>query len=248
MSTARTSESVFGCIEPKNTKAVFDCVRSFALNRFARSRDRVVFVEVGANDGRRADPLFPHIMDGGWTGLLIEPLPEAFEALRQSYSGVKGLLFERVAVSDKAGQTKFFAVKGERSAMSSLSREVIMRHAATRPDLPEQIYEIEVPTCRLDELLDRHGFETLDVLAVDTEGHDDTVLSTIEIETWAPAVVLFEHVHLSRDGSQALKRRLEALPYTLIWDRHDCMAIRDGALEPDVIGLMKGVVEAAKTR
>jgi FkbM family methyltransferase len=208
----------------------------------------VVFVQVGANDGRLNDPLHPYIIAGGWTGLLVEPLPEAYAALQQTYSGVAGLVFEPAAVSHAAGHARFFAVKGERNVMSSLSREAIMKHAATRPDLPEQIYEIDVPTCRLDQLLDKHGFQTLDVVTVDAEGHDDVVLSTIDLETWAPAVVLFEHVLLSREGSGALKRRLEALPYTLTWDRHDCMAILDGTFEPDVIALMKDVVEAAKTR
>src|ERR1700678_2222093 len=184
MTTAATSESVFGCIEPKNTKAVFECVRAFALRRLSMTRDRIVFVQVGANDGRLNDPLYPYVMGGRWTGLLIEPLPDAFAALRQTYSGIGGLLFERAAVTHAAGHARFFAVKGERNVMSSLSREAIMKHAPTRPDLPEQIYEIDVPTSRLDQLLAKHGFETLDVVTVDAEGHDDVVLSTIALEAW----------------------------------------------------------------
>lgn len=248
MSTARSSESVFGTIEPKNTKAVFGQVVSFVLDRFTRDRDRVNFVEVGANDGKRADPIYRLVMGGKWKGLLIEPLPTTFEALKESYSGVNGLQFARVAVSDKTGEQIFYAVSGEGDVLSSFSRDAIMKHAETRPGLESRISEIRVLTRGLDDLLSEHGFTELDVAVVDTEGHDDIVLSTLDIPRWSPGLILFEHVLLSRAGSQMVKDRLQQLDYKMIWDRHDCIAIRKGVFESDLAAFLSDVVEAARRR
>lgn len=248
MSTARSSESVFGTIEPKNTKAIFGRVQSFVLAEFTRARGTVAFVEVGANDGQRADPIHPFVVGGRWKGLLIEPLPSAFEALKQTYAGIDGLDFVQIAVSDREGEATFYGVTGERDVMSSFSRETILKHAATRPDLPDQIFEISVRTKPLDALLDERGVRHVDVLVVDTEGHDDVVLSTFDLERWKPSLVLFEHVLLSREGSERARAMLDTPDYTLIWDRHDCIAIRSGTFDAELTRLLKDVVDVAKQK
>lgn len=246
MSTARTSRSAFGSIEPRNTKAVFAAVRSFALAELVRHHAPVRFVQVGANDGQRGDVLHPFIRAGGWHGLLIEPLPDAFAALCQTYAGMPGLAFANCAIAPVEGQAMFHAVAGAHSVLSSFNRAAILRHAATRPGLEQAISSITVPARRLDTLLPEHNLARPDLLAIDAEGFDDQVLATFPLETARPSIVLFEHVLLDEAPSLALKDRFERAGYALVWDRHEVMALRPGLFAGPLQRLLIDVVEAAR--
>src|SRR5687767_667926 len=43
------------------------------------------FVQIGANDGRRGDPVFQFIRQYRWRGLLLEPQPDVFRVLVRNY-------------------------------------------------------------------------------------------------------------------------------------------------------------------
>lgn len=248
MSTARSSESVFGSIEPKNTKYVYTRVQTYVLDQLTARLGNVIFAQVGANDGLRADPINPYIMKGHWRGLLIEPLPACFATLQQTYAGIAGLTFANLAIADTNGTATFYAVDGATDVLSSFSRSAIMKHAETRPGLESLIKEITVPTMRLDDLLAEHGYDALDILVVDTEGCDDMVLSTFDLARFKPAIVLFEHVLLSHGGSEKVRAQFTSEGYTLIWDRHDVLAIREGFFDAELTRFLHEVVEVAKQK
>ena len=52
-----------------------------------KNHGQVTFVQVGANDGYRFDPLRKHIVAYHWPGLLIEPQPDVFAELKQNPRG-----------------------------------------------------------------------------------------------------------------------------------------------------------------
>src|SRR6266700_5808911 len=71
----------------------------------------VFFVQIGANDGMHGDPLRSLILKhASWGGILVEPVPYAFERLKKNYAGRSNLHFENVAVSDCAGFMPFYYV------------------------------------------------------------------------------------------------------------------------------------------
>jgi hypothetical protein len=81
------------------------------LSRLAQKRgSSMFFLQVGAMDGKNFDPLFKHVRRFNWQGLLIEPLPDMFERLRQNYSDCAGLLFENCAVTDAAEEIEIHRV------------------------------------------------------------------------------------------------------------------------------------------
>lgn len=246
MSTAKSSESCFGTLEPKNTKYVFSRVLAFVLEELSRQRGKVRFIQVGANDGRRADPIHPFIMTGRWQGTLIEPLPDAFKRLQETYSGIQGLEFLCLAIAPTDGHASFHAVDGEGDVLSSFRLDAILKHAPSRPWLASAIREIQVETRRLDSLLAERGHPPLDLLMVDAEGYDDTVLSTFDFARQKPAVIVFEHVLLTARGSQEIADRLHECAYTIISDRHDALAIHEETFPPHLTQFLREVVESAK--
>src|SRR5262245_48292496 len=50
-------------------------------------RGQVTFIQIGANDGLRNDPIREFIVRDAWTGVLVEPLPDVFDLLKKNYSG-----------------------------------------------------------------------------------------------------------------------------------------------------------------
>jgi FkbM family methyltransferase len=232
ISVARRSSSIFAQQDGEGTVRAFDTAVHALLSALAFSRAPVSFVQVGTNDADRGDRLVRHVAKGGWHGILIEPQAQALNAARERYIGLDGLIFEQCAVWPDDDPPQFWEVRGE-SVLSSFSRETIELHSGKYDDLAAMIAPMEVRTARLDDLCAAHAIWP-DLVAVDTEGTDDIVLSTLDLENLRPALVLFEHVMLSRERSRDLANRLKSLGYRLLHDRHDCLAVMpdrfDGSL------------------
>src|SRR6266404_4447929 len=74
--------------------------------------DSLRFIQVGANDGKFGDPLRKHILGRKWTGILVEPQPEAFEALKVNYAGLEDRLeFENVAITSLSSTVTMYRAK-----------------------------------------------------------------------------------------------------------------------------------------
>jgi FkbM family methyltransferase len=243
--SASLSQSVWAQSDPRAAKFVFGAVRHYAFAELTRSLGSVRFIQVGANDGVRNDPLREFILSGAWTGLLVEPGDDQNARLRAAYAGVPGAGIVGVAIWSESGRRPFYIVEGA-DALSSFSLDTILRHEPKYDDLRGMIRTIEVETLTLDALADRHGVPNPDVVVVDAEGCDDVVLGSFDIEARRPKLVLFEHVHLSPEASKALRDRLVAAGYVCIADRHDVLAIGEGVFPAHLVDFLAEVVREAR--
>lgn len=242
---ASFSESVLCLKEPFNTKPLFGRIAARAFERLTERLGTVRFVQVGANDGVHADHLHPFIVGGRWEGVLIEPAPDPFDRLTRTYAGIDGLQFVCKAISCETGSLPFYYVEGE-DGLSSFSLETILAHSPKYDDLPGMIRTMAVETETLDALCDRMGIARPDVIAVDTEGTDDLVLQSFDLEGRRPKLVLFEHCHLSAQRSAALRDRIVGAGYRLVHDRHDALAIAPDALDPAEADFFADLVALAR--
>jgi FkbM family methyltransferase len=124
------------------------------------------FVDVGANVGNWARA-FTGQMNREPHGLLIEPAPEAANALRLwiKQAGLDALEIVQSAASDKIGSCLFFA-EPSAGETSSFLPEYSSTVAA----------RIKVATTTLDYELRSRGIPFVDFLKIDAEGHDLHVL------------------------------------------------------------------------
>lgn len=242
---ASFSESVFCLPEPYNTKPIFGRVVQRVLDLVTRKLGTVPFVQVGANDGVSADHIHAFVKSGAWTGILVEPAPDPFARLLENYRNVEGLQFVPVAISTSKGTLPFYYVEGD-DGLSSFSLETILSHSPKYADLPGMIRTLDVETRTLDSICDDHGIANPAVVAVDTEGTDDIVLESLSIETRRPAVILFEHCHLPADRSARLRDRLLKAGYRLIHDRHDALAVAEGAIDEGEAQFLADLVSIAR--
>lgn len=215
------------------------------LGRLARKHgSSVFFLQVGAMDGKNFDPLFEHVCRHQWQGLLIEPLPDMFERLRRNYADCVGLLFENSAVADTAGEIEIHrvplhlidagVVPSWAAGISSLypDRNAIggkRTPAEEFAKIRDHIAKQRVRGEPLPSILARHRIERIDLLQIDTEGHDYRVLRQFDFNRYRPELVQLEIYNLPEGERRAALRLLADAGYEVRFDHKDAWASRSSA-------------------
>jgi FkbM family methyltransferase len=195
----------------------FEYVLAHYLARRER-RDPFFFVQIGAFDGVSFDRLHRHVVDGRWHGVLVEPQAEHFRRLVANYKGLDGLTFVNAAVDSERGSRPLFVIEDEAgnpiaslAGLASLSRERLedwRRRDGHKYPAAQSIGAVPVDCVTFEDIL--LGVERVDLLEIDAEGYDLELLRVFDFDRYAPAIVRFEHAHLSRtdwDEAVALLRR-----------------------------------------
>ncbi|MGH7153945.1 MAG: FkbM family methyltransferase, partial [Acetobacteraceae bacterium] len=190
----------------------------FAVAHLMLSRPEVFFVQIGANDGISNDPLHEFITRFRWEGVLIEPLPDAFRLLQQTYAGHPQLHLINAAVAEHDGMQKFYTIDADESTFgkahqfSSFNREALLGQTDWVPDVAQRIVETEVPCLSFDSLVRAVGDRSVDILLIDAEGYDLAILRMIDFARMRPSIICYEHVQMTkseRDEAAALLIRNE---------------------------------------
>ena len=128
-------------------------------------------VDVGAHDGVKKGSMTRELMVKGWGGLLIEPLPEAFQLLGTAYQDNVNAICIQVACSNEEGEGDLYPCGG----VSTLEKS--WRDACDAWwDHVKYSDPIKVKKKTLKSLLKLYAPKKIDYLQIDTEGHDLMVL------------------------------------------------------------------------
>jgi FkbM family methyltransferase len=156
----------------------------------------IFFVQIGANDGVRWDPVRPMI-GKGWSGLLVEPHPEIFQKLKANYASYPDFLFECAAITETDGETTLCCPVGtsNNTAASSMDGNAV----ATNLTAGASIKRIKVKAMTLPTLFETHHVKQMDLFLVDTEGFDGPILlQLLEKTKMRPPIIQFEHVLMNQ--------------------------------------------------
>lgn len=173
------------------------------LSHYRVEHPKVRYLQVGACDGIMGDPIYPLIERHALQGILIEPQKDAFERLKTNYACFPNFHFVNAAIADHDGCANLFRIRpGARGpewlhGIASFDRNVLMSRAHMVPNL-ESMIETEQARCLTFETLFKEiGIDNVDLLQVDAEGFDAEILRLFDIPARKPAIVRFEHSHLS---------------------------------------------------
>ncbi len=161
------------------------------------------FVEVGAND----PVLFSqthHLEQLGWSGLLIEPIPELCEQLTSQRPRSK-VVAAACSSAERVGTATFHVARN--TAQSTFAPD-------TATTGIQYMRTIDVSVRTLDEILDTHGARAIDFVSVDVEGFQLDVLRGLDLQRHQPALLLIEdhlldlrtHRWVTQRGYQLVKR------------------------------------------
>jgi FkbM family methyltransferase len=210
------------------------------LLEFGLSNPSAVFVQVGANDGLQRDPLRAHIADRSWSGIMVEPIPYVFERLKGNYEGHPRVILENVAIAAEDGSRPIYYLPQSSEdtlppwydALASFRPEVILKHDRFIPDVAERLSSIDVTCWTFDTLCAKHDIDHLDVVQIDTEGFDFEIIKLIDLEKYAPKLLMFEHLHLDADERAACIAHLHRHGYQDLSDGMDTVCLRVADLGP----------------
>lgn len=205
----------------------------YFLETLGSERGRDVFiVQVGAMDGKTFDPVHEFITKFDWAGLLVEPMPEHFSALQHTYRDHPRLALAHVAIAEKAGEAVMYRIPAEHvesgavpkwgTGAASLYSD---RNALAFDEVRPFIAEHSVDCMTLPQLFTTHKVERIDVLQIDTEGHDYHVLRQLNFARYAPLVINLEIVNLPAAEQTACKHLLDEHGYIHAKGGYDLLAV-----------------------
>lgn len=213
---------------PKSPFAVLDLVVG---DRVATGQ-KPVLVQIGANDGVRADPVRHLILRHGLSGLLVEPLPDLFARLQENYAGHQNLKFEQCAVGDYDGQIPLYRVRPDPAlpdwlqGLGSLNRNHLTSVKFDFQDFDKYVEEVTVPILTISSLLRKHGMSDVGLLQIDTEGFDCRIVQSAIRFGLRPAIINYEHNHVHAIEQAACKRLLSEHGYDFVDVGIDTLAVR----------------------
>lgn len=139
------------------------------LQRWLRQRHEPVCFDVGANRGLYSAMILE--VNPGARLHCFEPHPRNFEALKQRIGRTANAILNNCGCGDEPGAlTLFDYADADGSSHASMHREVIERLHGARS------VEHRVPVVCLDDYVKEHGIRQIDLLKIDTEGHEFAVL------------------------------------------------------------------------
>lgn len=178
------------------------------------------FVEIGAYDGVSFSNS-SCLADRGWSGLLVEPVPEFAEMSRQRYAQNQYVSVVECAVGSESG-TVSLTVAG---ALTTGNRQVETAYGGlgwAKNHLSER--HITADQVTLDQLLGDHADgRTIDVLIVDVEGFEGEVFAGFSLDRWRPTMLIAEltdthpDLDVTRSQDARLIRDIIATGYSIVY-------------------------------
>lgn len=170
------------------------------------------FIEIGAHTGLHYSNTRP-LWERGWSGVLIEPDPASFAALRSLYDGDPRIRLLNLAVSTSDGTARFAQhTDPTRTGWHSLSPSWIATWE------PGAARFINVPTRSLPSLLASGDLpRQCDLLSVDTEGLDADIIESMPDDFRPRCIICEMDKHKVRERIDGC---LERRHYRFVWGNY----------------------------
>ena len=190
------------------------------------------FVQVGANDGKRFDPINKYVVQYQWRGLVIEPIQEYFDELCTTYRNQPQVECCKYAIFSEEKPVTLYRVNPQASlpewtkGIASLDPQ----HCSKSETPASVMIAEEAQGIPLATLLRNKGLEKPDLIVIDTDGYDYHILKMIDLERNAPRLIRFEHGRrhqvMSREQLSDVIETLMGYNYDIFIERYDCVAAK----------------------
>jgi FkbM family methyltransferase len=165
------------------------------------------FIEAGAFDGYHYSVTYG-LEVVGWSGLLVEPLPDVAERCKQRRPGSR-VVHSALSRRGAAKSATFTVVEDHYGGMLSYLKPTDQHVTATSW---AKRRTVEVPVTTLDELLAEHT-AAVDLAVIDVEGGELDVLDGFDLNRFRPRVLIVEDNSQGRDPG--LRNYMARFPYEL---------------------------------
>ena len=162
-----------------------------------------VYIEAGALDGRRNSVTW--IFEAlGWTGLLVEPIPERFEECRKARPG-STVVHGALGPAGATGTTTFVVPVDSEHQLSAYREHegMFTEHVKGLERAGAATKRVEVPFTCLNRELENAGVSRVDFASIDVEGGEMDVLKGFDLARYKPRALVIEDLSLGDDRAVA---------------------------------------------
>jgi FkbM family methyltransferase len=187
------------------------------------SNPSLTFLQIGAFDGKGDDDLHELIVHYKLRGILVEPQPDAFKRLAETYRNDLQVKLVQAAIAETEETRELYCRRGAASMAASFHRDHLRRHGI--PD--DEIVTQQVACHTVQSVLRAAGFESVDLIQIDAEGHDWPIIRSINFTRMRPAIMRFEYRNMSSHDADDCLLHLARHGYRFLIEQRDIIALRD---------------------
>lgn len=191
-----------------------------------------VCLVIGAMDGIQFDTLGPRIQKNNWRAVMVEPMPTAFSQLCENFKNCSNVTPVPYAVGKGYGTMDMYYVdpavyKKDPNLAWMQGISTLNPNVGDISQLPkEYILKQTVDVLELTDIMATHNLSSVNILQVDTEGHDVKVLMQFPFERIQPELVIFEYIHVTVNEYRTATNLLNALGYRCVEMERDLVATK----------------------
>lgn len=218
------------------------------------------FVQIGSCDGFRFDPLPSLIGEHHLSGVIVEHAQTQFEKLNILYNGSTKIKPIKCMITANDGPRTVYRFKPEAIRQGLLPHHFARISAATvdailidprvtgptalkeetRELLRKLIEAVEINGFRFGSLFKMAGVSRIDILRLEAEIHNFSLINLFDFNRWRPAIVYYGHQHLSPSDRRAALDLMTRHGYNIIEQLYDTLAI----LRPGVVPINREAATA----
>ena len=159
-------------------------VKAYVLSNF---KTKGYYIEFGADDGIKNSNTFLLNKMFGWSGILVEPNPEAYKYLSDHR---KDDICKNDLIFKTTGQEVEFSIAGQLSTITDFVESDYMR--LDRLHLISDKRIVKTKTL-VDLLVEVDSPKEIDFLSIDTEGSEFEILSVFDFNNYKIQIICVEH-------------------------------------------------------
>ena len=160
-------------------------------------------IQIGANDGERFDILNFYIKKYSCRSILVEPIKEYFEKLKENYKDYNFIIFENSAISVDGNIENIYKVESKYldryddhiPGISSFKKEHLNKHGVKN----RHIISEPVSSISMMNLLKKNHIDSLDLLYIDAEGYDANIAIDLLKSTPVRPIIILEYIHVEKN-------------------------------------------------
>ncbi|WET01233.1 FkbM family methyltransferase [Flavobacterium sp. YJ01] len=207
-----------------------------ALYQFLLKNKNINFIQIGANDGKRFDPIYEFIKynKANVRGFVVEPVSDYFRDLCNNYKEYPNIVPLNYAIHNDLTEATIYKIAKE---YESSVPEFALGIASFDPNhhlktnIPKEFLTEEKVKClSMLALIEKYDIKDVDLLILDTEGYDYYILKSIDFDKISPSIIHFEHGLNSNtmaiEQFEDLKELFYKKGYQLFVEKGDVIAIK----------------------
>lgn len=194
---------------------------SFLISKYLGNTNSGMVVEIGAHNGiAHSNSLGP--ISAGWSALLVEPNNSLAQECRRNHAGNRNVTVHEIAITQPGIETLTLFLA---DTLSSAEPQIIKRYE----NLPWARGSIQgssktVKATSLDLFLKTQCVDPhFELLSIDVEGHESSVLAGFDLDFWKPKMIIIEFCDDHPDladlcaNDALLRLRIENAGYVVVF-------------------------------